>query len=85
MSTIREIASDPEFQKRWGYIWSKLEPYMLEKQREYAKNHKGQHEQVGQFVEFMSEIMDDFNTIDVQVQAPAPVQRKRLHNEVLKQ
>ena len=75
MTSFSELANDPEFRNRWPYIWGKLEPYLLAKQRAYAAAHKGNYEDVGRFVGFMAELFDDLNTIDVEVGRPAPVRR----------
>lgn len=85
MSTFSELSNDPEFKKRWPYVWGKLEPHLLAKQREFALQHKGDHEQIGRFVEFLAILMDDLNTIDVEVQSPDKTPRKKLHNEQFKQ
>lgn len=81
MTKFSDLANDHEFASRWPYIWSKLEPHLLEKQRSYAAAHKGDHEAIGRFVEFMSELFDDLNTIDIKVQAPPKPKRPSLHNK----
>lgn len=85
MSTFSDLSNDPEFKQRWPYIWSKLEPHLLARQRAYAAQHKGKHEQIGQFVEFLTELMDDFQTIDVEVKNLAPIKRPQLHSREFKQ
>lgn len=85
MSQFSELSKDAEFRQRWPYIWSKLEPHLLAKQRQFAAQHKGDYEEVGRFVTFMSELMDDFNSIDISVSAPTPPKRKMLHNRDFEQ
>lgn len=85
MSAFSALANDPEFKSRWPYIWSKLEPHLLAKQRQFALEHKGDHAQIGQFVEFLAIIMDDFNTIDVEVKTTDKIPRKKLHNKQFEQ
>lgn len=85
MSTFSQLGNDIEFKKRWPYVWSKLEPHLLAKQREFALSHKGDHEQIGQFVEFLAILMDDLNTIDVEVASPEKTTRPKLHNREFKQ
>ena len=82
MNSLSELAHDPDFRERWPYCWNKLLPYFLLKQRKYAKENKGKHEQIGQFIEFMEEIMDDLETIDVSIAdiRNQPPKRKRLNN-----
>lgn len=81
MSAFSDLSNDPEFKKRWPYVWGKLEPHLLAKQREYALSHKGDYAQIGQFVEFLAILMEDLNNIDVQMTAPEKPQRKALHNK----
>lgn len=85
MSTFSDLGNDIEFKKRWPYIWSKLEPHLLAKQREYALAHKGEHAAIGQFVEFIAILMDDLNTIDIEVMSEPKNQRKPLHNKEFRQ
>lgn len=79
--TIDELVKDPEFTKRFPYVWNKLELLFLQRQREFAKKHAGNYELTGRFIEFMSEIMDDLNnissTIHLEIQKP---KRAKLHN-----
>lgn len=83
--TFSDLSNDIEFKRRWPYIWEKLEPHFLAKQREFALSHKGDYEKIGQFVEFLALIMDDLNTIDVQVTGPEKMPRKKLHNKEFEQ
>lgn len=83
--TFSDLSNDPEFKKRWPYIWTKLEPHFLAKQREFALTHKGEHALIGQFVEFLALIIDDLNTIDVEVTRPEKMPRKQLHNREFEQ
>lgn len=85
MSTISDLSRDPEFKKRWPYVWTKLEPHLLAKQRSYAVEHKGNHVLIGQFVEFLSELMDDLNTVDVEVTREDVPKRKPLNNQQFRQ
>lgn len=85
MNNLAELSNDPEFKKRWPYVWQKLEPHLLAKQRAYAAAHKGQHELIGQFVEFLSEIMEDLNTLDVEVGRIEVQKRKPLNNQQFRQ
>lgn len=85
MSTFSALGQDAEFKKRWPYVWSKLEPHLLAKQREYALAHKGNYEEVGRFVEFLAIIMEDMNSIDIQVASSEKIERKPLHNREFKQ
>lgn len=85
MNAFSELNNDTEFKQRWPYVWSKLEPYLLAKQRQYALTHKGDYERIGQFVEFIALLMDDLNTIDAEVTRPEKVHRKPLHNREFEQ
>lgn len=80
MSDFSSLSNDPEFKQRWPYVWSKLEPELLKMQRDYASKYRGKYEQIGMYVEFMSELMDALNVIDIDVQAPTKTPRPRLHN-----
>lgn len=80
MSSLNDLIGDKEFTDRWPYCWNKLEPFLLLKQRMYAREHKGQHQQVGQFIEFIDELMSDFEKLDkgISIEARKP-RHKRLN------
>lgn len=79
--TVAQLVVDPEFTKRWPYVWSRLEPYFLARQRKYAMDHPGEHEEIGQFVEFTAEVMKDLESISGMAEAEShkTPPRKKLH------
>lgn len=85
MSTFSDLSQDREFVERWPYIWSKLQPHLLKMQRDYAATHRGQHDKVGMFVEFIADLMNDFESIDATIQNPTAIRRKRLNNKEFQQ
>ena len=80
---LQELLQDQEFRQRWPHVWAKLEPFFIEKMISYAGEHKGQYEKVGQFAEFMAEIINDFKILDGEYHTEVK-KRPRLHNTDLK-
>jgi hypothetical protein len=80
-----DLVGDVEFGQRFPYVWLKLEPYLLQRQRDYAAKHKGEHEMIGQYVEFLSEIMTDLNELDANiVDKPGVRKHPKLRNSSFK-
>lgn len=87
MTTLEEIKHDREFCSRWPYIWNKLQKVLLEEQREFSIRNRGKHAEIGQYVEFMQQLIDKLNQVDATVfmsESKVP-QRPKLHNEHFKQ
>jgi hypothetical protein len=63
---LNELKTNPEFMKIWPALFPRLERYFLAKQREHAKKHPGEHEEIGRFVAFTAEILDDFEKLNVE-------------------
>ena len=81
--TAAEMMTDERFRSAWASVWPKLEPFMIEKMITFASANKGQHEKVGQFAEFMSEVMDDFRKFDSEFKETS-TKRPKLHNTALR-
>lgn len=80
---ISELINDQEFRKAWPYVWSRLQKYLVQRQQNFARERKGKHEEIGQYVDFMGQIFDDLNQIDQATAMPAPPTRPRLNNSIL--
>jgi hypothetical protein len=80
---LSELMQDEQFRSNWQHVWAKLEPFFIKKMMTYASAHKGQHEKVGQFAEFMAEVIEDFKTLDVEFKNVVN-KRPRLHNKEFK-
>lgn len=83
LMSLQQLLSDPEFTSRWPYCWDKLKPFFLQKQRDYARDNKGDHTKVGLFVEFLEEVMSDLETLEVDISMKPKAVRKRLHSSHL--
>lgn len=83
---LTEMRNSPEFCSAWPLIWNKLSKFLLEEQKNFALDKRGQHAEIGQYVEFMAVLTDKLSTLDnaVQSQIQKPAKRQRLHNENLK-
>lgn len=84
--SIDELRNDAEFAKVWPLVWRKLQPYILKKQQDFAKQNKGKHEEIGRFVEFTSELFTDLESIQSAIDTPKDTKpaRPRLSNDVLR-
>jgi len=82
--TLTDLLKDEQFRNNWQHVWSKLEPFFIEKMMTYASANKGQHEKVGQFAEFMAELTEDFKTLDTEFKKNY-IKKPRLHNKEFRQ
>lgn len=77
---IEDLINDAEFQKRWPYVWNKLEQFFLSKQQSYVSKNPTNYEENGRFVAFIGEVMNDLRMIDVSYNSPEkPKIHKRLN------
>lgn len=81
--TLQQLLSDHEFTERWPYCWEKLKPFFLQKQRDYARDNKGDHAKIGQFVEFLSEVMGDLEVMEIDLSSKPNQKRKRLNSSTI--
>lgn len=85
-TALTEMKDSPEFRKAWPLVWHKLEKFLIEEQKNFALEHRGNHAEIGQYVEFMAVLTDKLKVLDnsVQVEATKAPARPRLHNQHLK-
>lgn len=63
MDQLSDLVADREFMEKFPYVWVRLHPFFLRKQRAYARDNKADPHKVGLFVEFMEQVMSDLETI----------------------
>ena len=55
----------------------------MQKQRDYARDNKGDHAKIGQFVEFLSEVMGDLEVMEIDLSSKPNQKRKRLNSSTI--
>lgn len=85
-TALTEMKDSPEFRKAWPLVWNKLEKFLIEEQKNFALEKRGEHEEIGRYVEFMAVLTDKLKVLDnsVQVESTKAPSRPRLHNANLK-
>lgn len=80
--TAVELARDDVFRKNWPYVSERLEKYLTQRQLDFSKEHSGQYELIGRYVEFQQDLFASLADLNKLVQGPPPTAAppKRLNN-----
>ena len=82
--TLQELAADKDFCARWPLVWNRLQKHLVLRQMAFSREHAGQHEKIGQFVEFTANLFGDLEKVNAVVEAPERKPRPRLSNDVFR-
>lgn len=69
---LDEIRASAEASKYWPAFYPRLRQYFLAKQRQFSTEHKGDYEEIGRFVAYTTEIMEDLEKMNFEVSTPKP-------------
>jgi hypothetical protein len=79
---LSSILGDKDFMDRWPYVGARLRNIIVQRQYDFAAQHKGEHEEVGRYCAFTQELVELFDSITGQSNVlHLKTPRKKLHNK----
>lgn len=73
---LEELSRDDKFKAEWPYISDRLRKFLLARQQQFAIEHKGEYQVIGQYVEFQANIFRDLEELDSLTQSSQPKARR---------
>ena len=73
---LDELRNDDKFKADWPYVSDRLRKFLLARQQQFALEHPGEYQVIGQYVEFQANIFRDLEEIDSLTQSSQPKARR---------